>query len=163
MQDAKILKSLYVFRGLSQLQLAQFNKVLEVRQVADGERVVQEGDQPDAMYVIQQGHFRVSKATSSGEQVLAELGSGEHFGEIGLIDHQPLRIAVPVAPDFGPRVVPADEGIILRHAAVLVQANDHAMMIGQILCRMRLAVPLGGNLAVANRDEQGAVSIKRQA
>lgn len=94
MQDSKILRNLYVFRGLNGLQLAQFNKILRVQAVQAGERVVSEGEVGDRMFVVKSGRYRVLKGAPGREQVLAEIGEGQHFGEISLIDRQPRSASV---------------------------------------------------------------------
>ena len=99
MQDARILRHLYVFEGLSGLQLTQFNKILEARSMTAGERIVQEGDEADRMYVVVSGRVRVVRDGGGQAQVLAELGAGEHFGEISLIDRRPRSASVEAMED----------------------------------------------------------------
>ena len=60
---------------------------------------------------------------------------------------QPLRVAVAVAEDLGPGARAADERIVLRHAAVGMQAHHLAGDLAQILRALALA-------ALAQRDEQ---------
>jgi putative ABC transport system ATP-binding protein len=42
-----------------------------------------EGDPASVVYVIEKGGVRITRATPDGEQVLARLGRGEYFGELG--------------------------------------------------------------------------------
>lgn len=103
MKDTKVLRHVFVFRGLNQIQLAQFNKILAQRRVQAGERLLEEGDTPDSkggcMYIVLAGTFRVVKQVGEREQTLAELGPGEHFGEIALIDRGPRSASVVAATD----------------------------------------------------------------
>jgi len=98
-KDAKVLRHVFVFRGLNQIQLAQFNQVLEQRKVHAGDRLIEEGDTPDRMYIVLAGNFRVVKQAGDREEVLAELGEGEHFGEMALIDRGPRSATVVAAGD----------------------------------------------------------------
>lgn len=82
MQDARILRHLYVFEGLSGLQLTQFNKILGVQPMAAGEQIVGEGEAADRMFVIVSGRVEVRRRQGDRDQVLATLGANEHFGEI---------------------------------------------------------------------------------
>ncbi len=66
------------------------------------------------------------------------------------IDGGALRIAVAVRPDFGPRALLADEGVVLRHRAILVDAHDLAKVGRKILGGRELE-------ALAQGDEQLAV------
>ncbi len=99
MENTKILKNIFIFRGLSQIQLAQFNKVLVHQSVSAGDRLIEEGAHPDRFYVVLEGSFLVTKEWDHGRETLAQLGSGEHFGEIGLIDHGPRSASVEAETD----------------------------------------------------------------
>jgi len=98
-QSTKVLRRLFVFKGLSQIQLAQFNKVMEVRQVPAGTRITEEGATADCMYILLSGQVRVLKRGTNGEETVATLGASEHFGEIALIDHAPRSASVEATTD----------------------------------------------------------------
>jgi CRP-like cAMP-binding protein len=55
--------------------------LLQEIDVAPGEAVVREGDASDAMYVILEGRFEVR----SGDRLVASLGPGDYFGEVGML------------------------------------------------------------------------------
>lgn len=99
MQDARILRHLYVFEGLSGLQLTQFNKILGVQPMAAGEQIVGEGEAADRMFVIVSGRVEVRRRQGDRDQVLATLGANEHFGEISLIDRRPRSASVVAIED----------------------------------------------------------------
>src|SRR6185503_1385723 len=54
----------------------------------------------------------------------------------GPVEVEALRIAMAVTPDLGQRAGAADERVVLRDAAVVVQANDLALTAAQVLRRM---------------------------
>ncbi len=58
------------------------------RVFANGEIICSEGDQGDALYVIQFGQVKIVKRTPTTEITLAMLGPGEIFGEMALFDHK---------------------------------------------------------------------------
>ena len=49
------------------------------------------------------------------------------------IDRERLGIAMPVTPDLGPGISAPDEGIVLRDAAIRIQARHLAEIAAQIL------------------------------
>src|SRR4029453_11681224 len=52
------------------------------------------GDEGDAMYLIERGKVRISvQATDGREMTLTELGRGDFFGEMALLDGQRRRSA----------------------------------------------------------------------
>lgn len=63
----------------------------------DGSIIVREGDTSDSMYIIVSGSVRIFKAAEDGSQIdLIQLGEGDFFGELALLDNQP-RSATAVA------------------------------------------------------------------
>lgn len=50
-----------------------------------GEIVFQEGDEGNAMYVINEGSIEISRKSSNDKVVLAELDSGDFFGEMAIV------------------------------------------------------------------------------
>ena len=51
-----------------------------------GTVLFQEGDPGREMFILQKGRVQVRKRVGSGEKVLAELGDGEFFGEMALLE-----------------------------------------------------------------------------
>ncbi|HCP46775.1 MAG TPA: hypothetical protein DIU15_12075 [Deltaproteobacteria bacterium] len=68
-------------------------RVME-RDVEPGVAVVQEGGQSDSMYLIRSGKVRVTREDNGQEVVLAELGPGDTFGEMGLLYKRPRSATV---------------------------------------------------------------------
>jgi CRP-like cAMP-binding protein len=54
-----------------------------------GEVIFRQGDQADAFYMVRVGFVKVAQSQPGGEQVLAYLGPGGYFGEIGLLSDLP--------------------------------------------------------------------------
>ncbi len=67
--------------------------------VAPGQAIVREGEQADALYVVEYGDFTVSARGADGtERALPALGGpGAYFGEIGLLEGIPRTATVTAA------------------------------------------------------------------
>jgi len=64
---------------------AQVAQRLQPVRVRAGEAVFRQGQSGDAFYVIRRGQAEVAHAREGAETRLAQLGPGEHFGEIALL------------------------------------------------------------------------------
>jgi len=85
--------------GLSGEQLKTAESVGVRRIYNEGERICKEGDPSETMYMIETGRVAITKTTVPGSEiVLEQMGAGEFFGEMGLIDKQP-RVASAIAKD----------------------------------------------------------------
>ena len=62
------------------------------------EIIVREGDYGDRMYIVKEGRVRISKTIFGQEKVLAEIGRGQFFGELSLINNKD-RAATAIAID----------------------------------------------------------------
>ena len=78
----EVLKGMQMFRYLSYRELVRVMNIAETADVDAGQEIFHEGDQGDAMYVVMTGSVRLSK---DGVKV-ADLGKGQHFGEMSLVD-----------------------------------------------------------------------------
>jgi CRP-like cAMP-binding protein/cytochrome P450 len=76
------------------------DREMHVRVFQAGTDVFQQGDPPDAFYLIESGQAVVRRTNDAGgEEVLARLGPGDVFGEIGLLRRQPRLATVTASPD----------------------------------------------------------------
>ncbi|MEZ5420418.1 MAG: cyclic nucleotide-binding domain-containing protein [Vicinamibacterales bacterium] len=66
------------------------------RRCGPGEVVLRQGDPSDAFYVIASGEVEVRRRGPGGDELVARLVPGDHFGETGLL-HQAPRNATVVA------------------------------------------------------------------
>src|SRR3989442_4516910 len=68
-----------LFAAFSEEEFGAIVDKLEPMQFMSGERMIAEGDEGDAMYLISRGGGRVVKEIDGQEVVLDELGEGEFF------------------------------------------------------------------------------------
>jgi NADH dehydrogenase len=59
-----------------------------------GQTVFRQGDLGDRIYIVLAGRAEVVRKTAAGEQVLAEVGPGEYFGEMALLGSGPRNASV---------------------------------------------------------------------
>jgi CRP/FNR family transcriptional regulator, cyclic AMP receptor protein len=77
-----------------------------------GAVIFEEGDPGSRLYVIQAGRVRIVKRNGARQVTLAQLGPGEFFGEMALLDRQPRSAAAVV--DEAARVLELDEAAFER-------------------------------------------------
>lgn len=58
-------------------------------ELADGEVVFREGDAADALYLVLEGRVSLAVKASGHEEILAECGADDFFGEFGVLDGLP--------------------------------------------------------------------------
>lgn len=85
-----LLKKIPLFAGLPEVQLEQIARMAVSRKVVRHTTIVYVGDSTDSLFVIVSGSAKVLNRDAEGNEViLTLLGSGECFGEMGLIDGSP--------------------------------------------------------------------------
>ena len=81
------LRSVPLFSSLNDEATKSLRNLLTETEVSVGTQVCRAGDTGDAMYLIERGRVRISITDDDGKQlILTELGQGDFFGEMSLID-----------------------------------------------------------------------------
>ena len=101
--DTNRLKSLPLFEGFSDEDLEKIAPFVSEVSVSEGKHLVEEGDYAYEFMAIEEGTAEVRR----GDQILAELGSGDFFGEMGLIDSE--RRNATVVAKTGLRLITLDQ------------------------------------------------------
>ena len=104
--DAKQLQGVGIFSGLSKKELEDLARWTDEVSVDEGYELAKEGEFAHEFFVIEEGKAAV---LHDGER-LAELGPGEFFGEIGLLETErrtasvvaetPMRLIVMFQTQF---------------------------------------------------------------
>ncbi|MCW5828939.1 MAG: cyclic nucleotide-binding domain-containing protein [Deltaproteobacteria bacterium] len=85
--DAEQLKKMYLFEGLDEDGIAKIAAICKEETFKAGDRIFNEGDKGDKLYMVLSGEVRISKMIPGvGEEALAMLKEGSFFGEMALID-----------------------------------------------------------------------------
>ena len=79
--------------------IAELSRSCDWMRVEGGQVVFNQGDEADAAYVIVSGRVDVTAGDEGAEVRLGELGPGEVFGELGLIDDAPRSATVTTRRD----------------------------------------------------------------
>lgn len=92
------LMQIPIFRGLSATEASAILTIAEDRVVKRSDRIFDEGDAGDGVYVLLEGTVSIQKKDASGgQQELAKLGDGSVLGEMSLIAGDAPRSASAVA------------------------------------------------------------------
>ncbi len=88
-----------------------------------GEVLFREGDVGETMYVVQKGKIRITRSIRGKEQVLADLGAGEFFGEMSILNNKPRAATATVVEEaqllaIDPRTF---EGMIKANTEIAVR------------------------------------------
>ncbi len=79
------LRSVPMFSSLSQEFIDLLRNKVELVRYVKGDAICSQGDIADSFYLIRLGFVKVSEPHPGGDLVLAYLGRGGYFGEIGLL------------------------------------------------------------------------------
>lgn len=87
------LHKMPLFRHLTYQELVRVMNLTDVRSYSADEKIIEEGEDGDEMFIVLVGSVRVH----SGDAALVELGPGQHFGEMALVDRAPRSASVSSA------------------------------------------------------------------
>jgi CRP/FNR family transcriptional regulator, cyclic AMP receptor protein len=94
------LRQVPLFESLDDEAAKELCELLETLDCEAPKVLFRAGDAGDAMYIIERGKVRISVQTTDGRELtLTELGQGDFFGELALLDRQPRSANAVVADD----------------------------------------------------------------
>lgn len=121
---ARLLGRVSIFSGLTPDQLADLASVAVPRRWGAGEVIFREGDAGDTCYVIEAGCVRVTRNHSDGRTItLAELRSGDLFGELAMFDSEKRSATVEAAEETTAVALLAGDlrRLLLRHPDISIK------------------------------------------
>jgi CRP-like cAMP-binding protein len=93
--ESEQLSKLKLFSGLPSDQLASITAMFKAKHYAMGSKLFSEGEAGDTFFLIADGKVEVNQAGPHGEKlVLNVLSSGDHFGEMALLENKPRSATV---------------------------------------------------------------------
>lgn len=100
-----------LFAELKPKQIKSLARWTTTREYEPGQTIVRQGQSGMGLYCIQEGRVKVTQHTARGERELREMGPGECFGEISLLDDRPRSATVTAVNSV--RAVLLDKGQFL--------------------------------------------------
>lgn len=89
------LKSVDLFERIPGEDLAGISMITEMDSFEAGDLIIEEGHLGDSLYILLDGMVRVHR----GERAIAEIGPGECFGEMSILDSSPRSASVSCTTD----------------------------------------------------------------
>jgi CRP/FNR family transcriptional regulator, cyclic AMP receptor protein len=128
------LRSVPLFAALDDAAARSLRDLLQVRRAAAGTQLFRAGDDGDAMFLIEGGRVRIHIEDEDGDDLtLADIGDGDFFGEMAILDGKPRSAHATVSQD-------ADLGVLSRedfHRFVRANPDVAVKMMGAITERLR--------------------------
>jgi len=84
----EFLRSVSFLKDLDDIELANLHRLMVVRLVLPGRKIIEEGQRVDAFYIVCKGTVHVRRRVEDQEQevLLGRIGPGGFFGEVNLFD-----------------------------------------------------------------------------
>jgi CRP/FNR family transcriptional regulator, cyclic AMP receptor protein len=99
---ATLLGRIPLFQGLAEDDLLALNERLSERKVRAGELVIAKGAPGSSLFVVISGSVRVflpAEKPGGSPTILEQLGPGEFFGELALLDEAPRMASIEATAD----------------------------------------------------------------
>ena len=94
------LRKAALFRVLSAPRLEEIARALASRRYGKGQVIFSQGDEGDGLYLVESGVVKISAQSLDGrEAIIGEVGPGETFGELVLIDAAPRSATATAVED----------------------------------------------------------------
>src|SRR5260221_1818892 len=143
-----------LFESVDDALMEATAKSLSELQYGSGETIFKDGTEGDCLYLLVSGNVRISKATSSGEEiVIGTLNANDCFGELDLIDER-LRSATAIAASTCTAIrLPVAEFRKLLDLSPAFSSN----LLRMLALRVR-----GGNSTYVGREESNLSEVLLQ-
>jgi CRP/FNR family cyclic AMP-dependent transcriptional regulator len=98
MNSSELFAKVPLFQGLSDADRSMLAQATSLKRYRRGERILTQGQPGETLLVIVRGRVSVTVLSPDGrEVVLGNLGEGDHFGEMALLDDSPRSASVVAA------------------------------------------------------------------
>ncbi len=121
------LESIGLFRNLGREELQALRLIARERHFAAQTAIFKEGDPGDGVYFVKDGLVEISSLVGDNRRVLTQLGPGEIFGEMAVIEHRPRSATATAARDTDVYCLPRGEmlSFIQRSPALAFGLMQH--------------------------------------
>ena len=97
--NQELIRQQLIFSGLSEKDVDWLAQMAETIAVKKGEVLMAEGTPGDAIFLVLDGEFEVTKRAGNSEIVIAIRGVGEMFGEMSVLENRPRTASVRARVD----------------------------------------------------------------
>ena len=150
------LRTVPLFESLSDKEATELCQMLETIDCLPHQVLFRAGDAGDGMYLIEQGKVSISMKAADGHAlIIAELGSGEFFGEMAMLDGQPRSARATALEPSRLAILSRDD--FLR----FVQGNSNVAleMLSALAHRLRRTDEILQNSITRNANEEEAAQL----
>jgi CRP-like cAMP-binding protein len=119
----ELLGGVSIFEGASPQVLEALAEVATQVHVEAGTPVITQGEPPDDLWVVVDGHLHVVVDDGDGPRVVGILTHGDHFGEIGLLHGIPRTASVVATTRSDVLRIPGDAFLGIAMAGPSISAN----------------------------------------
>ncbi len=138
----QLLLRLELFRGLDEVELALLLTQAELVEYHDGEYAIREGEQDHHLFVLLTGKAGIFKRSFGVQKRIQNLGPGQCFGEMSLIDCRSRSASVKALTTCKVLRVDGDAAIALPDIAAKLYRNI-AVLLSQRLRHANEILTLG--------------------
>ena len=85
--------------GVAILSFRQRHRLFDVQSYGPGEVVFRQGDAGDSVYFIRSGEVEVVREDGTEPTVVANLSTGQYFGEMALLSNEPRNATIRTTAD----------------------------------------------------------------
>ena len=150
------LRTVPLFESLSDEEASELCQMLETVECLPHQVLFRAGDAGDGMYLIEQGKISISmKAADGHELTIAELGDGEFFGEMAMLDGQPRSARATALEPSRLAILSRDDFLVF----VQGNANVALEMLSALAHRLRRTDELLQNRITRNVNEEEAAQL----
>lgn len=96
LEKVLFLKEVSLFKNISSERLARIASITKEIEFSKGDRIINEGDEGDSLFIIVEGEVGIYK----GKVKIATLGPRDFFGEMAILDSEPRSATVIAEKDL---------------------------------------------------------------
>ena len=146
----KDFASIWLTQGVPEGELQTLGAQCEDRLYTAGETVFRKGDTSDGLFLLLSGTIRIVTHSDDGETLLASVGAGECFGEMGVIDGEPRSATAVAATLSSIRFVPTEPFLDLLERTPIVSMKLLALLSDRLRRTNSMVADLPGEISRAH-------------
>lgn len=131
LEGSELIQDTFLFEKLNFDEAAGLASQFELRAYEPGQTILEQDAIGESLYLVKSGTVAVVKSDGAHKQVLAELGQGQLFGEMSLVETELTSAAV--------RAVDKAECLVLPKFAIeqiMKHDREFSLKIYQAFCRI---------------------------